>query len=143
MQSQTESFIKGTIVPPLGDGSQTSSKRLSNLELFRILSMLLIVAHHYVVNSGVQSLYDFKVITGNMVFLQFLGFGGKMGINCFTLLTGYFMARSALKPEKLIRLWAEVIFYTILINLAFYLFGYKEYFTLTYVIKMALPSSSV
>lgn len=27
-------------------------KRESNLELFRIISMLLIVSHHYVVNSG-------------------------------------------------------------------------------------------
>ena len=28
------------------------SKRSSNIELFRILSMITIVAHHYVVNSG-------------------------------------------------------------------------------------------
>lgn len=32
--------------------------RDSNLELFRILSMLVIVAHHYVVNSGLLECID-------------------------------------------------------------------------------------
>lgn len=32
-------------------GGGTSKPRNTNLELFRILTMLLIVAHHYVVNS--------------------------------------------------------------------------------------------
>lgn len=34
------------------------NKRKSNIELFRILSMLTIVAHHYVVNSGLMSCID-------------------------------------------------------------------------------------
>lgn len=33
-------------------------KRSSNIELFRILSMLMIVAHHYVVNSGLIDCID-------------------------------------------------------------------------------------
>ena len=32
-----------------------SKTRNSNLELFRIITMLFIVAHHYVVNSGLTS----------------------------------------------------------------------------------------
>ena len=32
--------------------------RSSNIELFRILSMLMIVAHHYVVNSGLIDCID-------------------------------------------------------------------------------------
>lgn len=35
------------------DTIKVSEKRDSNLELFRIFLMLLIVAHHYVVNSGI------------------------------------------------------------------------------------------
>lgn len=31
-----------------------SAKRQSNIELLRIIGMLLIVAHHYVVNSGIM-----------------------------------------------------------------------------------------
>ena len=33
-------------------------ERISNIELFRILSMLMIVAHHYVVNSGLIDCID-------------------------------------------------------------------------------------
>lgn len=62
----------------LGGGER---QRDSNFELFRIVLMLLIIAHHYVVNSGFSKLYDFDNITGNMIFLQLFGFGGKIGIN--------------------------------------------------------------
>ena len=34
---------------------RTPQKRDSNLELFRIITMLFIVAHHYVVNSGLMA----------------------------------------------------------------------------------------
>ena len=34
-------------------------KRSSNIELLRIIMMIAIVAHHFVVNSGVTQLYDF------------------------------------------------------------------------------------
>lgn len=36
-------------------------ERSSNIELFRILSMLMIVAHHYVLNSGLLTLTDQKL----------------------------------------------------------------------------------
>ena len=35
-----------------GSGGTGCKVRSSNLELYRIIAMLLIVAHHYVVNSG-------------------------------------------------------------------------------------------
>ena len=40
----------------LTNGTQGYPRKLrdSNLELFRIITMLLIVAHHYVVNSGLM-----------------------------------------------------------------------------------------
>lgn len=103
-----------------------NKERDSNLELFRIIAMLMILAHHYVVNSGMESMYDMNHITGNMVFLQFFGFGGKMGINCFTLITGYFMAGKKLKPEKVLKIWAELLFYNIIITAIFLLTGYVE-----------------
>lgn len=39
--------------------TEKKQPRNTNLELFRILTMLVIVAHHYVVNSGITTLiYD-------------------------------------------------------------------------------------
>lgn len=51
-------------------------ERSSNFELFRIILMLLIIAHHYTVNSGLTQLYNFEDITANMIFLQIFGMFG-------------------------------------------------------------------
>ena len=64
--------------------------RKSNLELYRILVMLAIVAHHYVVNSGLMSLMDADPLNPKSVFLYLVGMWGKTGINCFVLITGNF-----------------------------------------------------
>ena len=80
----------------IGDRKQ----RNSNLELMRILLMLGMIAHHYVVNSGVEALYDLSSFSWDVWFLQIFGMFGKTGINCFTLLTGYFMVKSNITPEK-------------------------------------------
>lgn len=70
------------------------SIRESGIELFRIITMLVIVAHHYVVNSGViQEVYDSPTLSSNYIFMLLFGWGGKTGINCFVLITGYFMCK--------------------------------------------------
>lgn len=51
--------------------------RNSNLELFRILLMLMIIAHHYVVNSGLTEVWSVNDETGNSLFLALFGWGGK------------------------------------------------------------------
>lgn len=69
-------------------------ERNSNLELFRIVVMLTIVAHHYVVNSGLTAI-DGPILANPLsvesIFLLIFGMWGKIGINCFVLITGYFM----------------------------------------------------
>lgn len=57
-------------------------KRESNLELLRIVAMMAIIAHYYVVNSEITDLYDFSDINKNMIFLQIWGAWGKTAINC-------------------------------------------------------------
>lgn len=108
--------------------------RDSNFELFRIVLMLLIVSHHYVVNSGISQLYDFNNITGNMIFLQLFGFAGKIGINCFVFITGYFMIKSQFKFEKLLKLYLEIKFYRWILYIIFVISGFES-FTITGMIK--------
>ena len=101
--------------------------RDSNLELFRILTMLAIVAHHYVVNSGLmwniyQDYPSFKSI-----YLLILGWGGKTGINCFVLITGYYMCKSQITLKKGIKLLGEVLFYNIAVYFFFVIYGYRTF----------------
>ncbi len=68
--------------------------RDSNVELYRIVLMLLIIAHHYVVNSGVVELLYANPINFKSVIMFLFGAWGKIGINCFILITGFFMCKS-------------------------------------------------
>ena len=68
------------------------SVRSSNLELFRIITMLVIVAHHYVVNSGLMPVIFDNYPSAKSLFLLWFGWGGKTGINCCVLITGFFMS---------------------------------------------------
>ena len=97
--------------------------RNSNLELFRILLMLMIIAHHYVVNSGLEEVWSATDETGNSLFLALFGWSGKTGINCFILITGYFMCQKSFSWQKFLKLLFEVQFYATAIYLIFLLGG--------------------
>ena len=72
-------------------------ERNSNIELFRIIVMLLIVAHHYVLGYG--TLMHDNPMTVQSWFLYFWGMWGKTGINCFVLITGYYMCKSDITAQ--------------------------------------------
>lgn len=116
--------------------------RTSNLELYRIIIMLLIVAHHYVVNSGVLELMYETPFTGNSIFLFLFGMWGKIGINCFVLITGYFMCKNSITMKRFLKLLLEVEFYKILIYIVFVASGY-EAISLSGIAKAILPVRAI
>lgn len=117
--------------------------RDSSIELFRIITMFIIVAHHYVVNSGItQEITSENVLSGNSLFLLLFGWGGKTGINCFVFITGYFMCKSNITPKKFLKLLFEIEFYRIIIYFIFLLVGYSD-FSIKGFVKMLLPIYSI
>ena len=105
----------------------SDKQRSSNIELYRILVMLLIVAHHYVVNSGLLDVMNQNILSANTIFYSLFGAWGKTGINCFVLITGYFMCTSKISLRKFLKLFLWVITYTIIFLGVFLLCGYKPY----------------
>ena len=93
-------------------GIGSTFMRNSNIELLRIVAMLAIIAHHYVVNSTVTGLFDPLHPTANQVFLQLWGMWGKTAINVFVLITGYFMCESRLTAKRYCKILFEIIFYS-------------------------------
>lgn len=102
-----------------------SRVRNTNLELLRICAMLLIIAHHFVVNSGITEYYDFESISPNMIYLQFLGMWGKTAINIFVLISGYFMCTSNLTVKRFGKIYLEAKFYKIVIFIILLICGYE------------------
>ncbi|WP_416372134.1 hypothetical protein [Bacteroides sp.] len=104
--------------------------------------MLLIVAHHYVVNSGLIQVMEKNPLAGDSIFLYLFGMWGKIGINCFVLITGYFMCKSSITIRKFLKLILEVLFYNILIYIIFILFGHES-FSITGCLKVLFPIRNI
>ena len=114
--------------------------RSSNLELYRIVCMLLIVAHHYVTNSGLTGAGEplMKDFTSRSVFLFIFGAWGKTGINCFMMITGYFMCTSKITFRKFLKLLAQIYLYKLVIFTIFLCVGYESFNPMR-VIKLLMP----
>lgn len=100
--------------------------RSSNIELLRIVAMFMIVVHHYCVNSGLPELVD---LTGSFTFnsflAQFLSIGGKVGVNVFFIISGYFMVKSRMKWVKVFKILFEMLLYNITAFLLLTALGYR------------------
>lgn len=118
------------------------TERFSNIELYRIIVMLMIVAFHYVVNSGLYQVYCTSPISINSIFVTILGAWGKVGINCFVFITGYFMCTSNITLRKFLKLYLEVVFYNIVIGLLFAILKYKSV-TAGLLLSKLIPINSV
>ena len=115
------------ITPPDSkDGSIQKKVRSSNLELYRIIVMLMIVAHHYVVNSGLMDILQNLPLSPSSSAMLIFGGWGKIGINCFLLITGYFMCKSEFTWQKLLKLYLWVTFYSIIIYVVFLVTGHEK-----------------
>ena len=88
--------------------------------------MLLIIAHHLVVNSGVMEQMWSHPSSLNAIYLFIYGAWGKMAINCFVFITGYYMCTSHISVQKFARLFFQVLFYNVIIYCIFLCFGYEQ-----------------
>ena len=107
--------------------------------------MFLIVAHHYVINSGLAAsdgpIY-IDPLSWKSMFLLLFGAWGKIGINCFVLITGYFMCTSHITVKKYMKLIGEVMIYRIVIYMIFLISGYEP-FGIKTLVKAVLPITGV
>ncbi len=117
-------------------------RRDSNIELFRIIMMLSIVSHHYVVNSGLMDVIASEPFGVKPIVMLVFGAWGKVGINGFVLITGYFMCTSKITVRKYLKLLLEVLFYKYAIYLVFLLTGEVE-FGWGRLLRVLLPITSV
>ena len=91
--------------------SKINVDRKMNFELLRIIAMLMIIALHYWGKSG---FIDAATPSTPGYFLAWsIRSVCYCAVNCYVLITGYFMIGTSFKPSKLIRLWLQVFEYTI------------------------------
>lgn len=87
-------------------------QRQSNIELLRIIAMLLVIGHHLAYRGGL--VFDTSSIGLNRLIVQFMMYGGHVGVAVFAIISGYFMIEhSGLKIDRIIRVWLQMFFYSI------------------------------
>ena len=84
---------------------ETRLNRDSGIELLRIILMILITLHHFSLYSGIKN------ISKTTYYL--CEWGGKIGVEVFLIISGYFMVKSKFKIRKIIILWCQIFFYCI------------------------------
>ena len=84
--------------------------------------MLLIIAHHFSVHTGL--VFDADQLSFNRLWYEFLYSGGKIGVNVFILITGYFSFRNmTLKMGKVFQFYLQTFFYSVVIFVIFAVFN--------------------
>ena len=109
--------------------------------MLRIVAMLLIVAHHFSVHGGMPLGSASYPLTANLFFAQMLATGGKLGVNIFVLISGYFLATRTVKITSIVKLWATTCFYSVIIFAVFVSLG-RIPFSEIGLIKQFFPITS-
>lgn len=112
-----------------------AKQRDSNLELYRIIAIFLIMAHHFF---NCQP----EAADSKEMFMTLFGMWGKTGINCFVLITGYFMCTSQISLRKFLKLLLTVEFWKLLFYFIFVASGYVDFSVKGFLLYMA-PALSV
>ena len=109
-------------------------QRNSNIELLRIIAMFMIIASHYPHGlSGTDLGYG-----ANRYFYSIFTAFGQVGVGIFLLIMGYFMIDQKMTLKRFLRLYLDVICYSIVVFVLFAAFG-RQYITLKLILKSFLP----
>lgn len=100
----------------IGTGGTVSKERQSNFELLRIIAMIMIIMYHYVIHGLQGTNADWG--ESNKLVLEIVSMFGKIGVNFFVLISGYFGIKSTGRASKLIKLDAQTVFFSVILFLA-------------------------
>lgn len=90
------------------------------IDLLRIVAMLMIVAHHFSLHSGIE----FEAICSNSVFMSVMALGGKTGVNIFILITGFYsIGKNKVKGKKIFDLVCTTTLYSMVLTVVAILSG--------------------
>ena len=92
------------------------------MDLLRIVSMLFIIYLHSIDHSGVLEQAD---VCGGWayIYVRFAYALCQVCVNCYVMLSGYYLVNSRFRIQKLVSLWMEVVFYSVVLRILFMVTG--------------------
>lgn len=115
-------------------------QRNAGIEIMRIVAMLWIIAFHFTDHGTV--LFDkVETISLNWWFLAIGRMGGGVGNCLFVLISGYLLFEKDFKLRRVLKLWLEVLFYSIVCGL-FSIYLSTDSFSFDTMRRILTPISS-
>ena len=107
-----------------GEKIEVAKKRNIGLDGLRIISMIMIVFLHYLGKGGLLDIEN----TSNLyhIIYYFIEALSIIAVNCYVLISGYFLIKSKFKWKKVLQLWLETLFYSIFVYVIIVVLGLKE-----------------
>ena len=95
--------------------------RNSVIELLRILCILMVIAGHYYAHGIAKGMtpYSLETYSLRILAMQLISFGADIANDLFVIITGYYMINSVMKGKRILKLFAEMLFYAWAIVLVF------------------------
>ena len=116
-------MIKNNAFKPIGKGQimetqkteagKAGKERQANLELLRILCMLLIIGDHLTGQSGIA---DYTTLPSSFAFCL-IGCGSRIACSVFVLIGGWFLCEQPYKTRRPLSLWLSLWLYTVPVTL--------------------------
>lgn len=111
-------------------------KRLYGVDLFKALSMLLVVALH--INTVGGALEGSAAGSVQWWIADFVQIAAYCCVDCFALATGFLMAGRRFRPGRIVSLWLQVAFYSVVTAIAWY-FTVPGKIDLKYIVSSFFP----
>lgn len=93
-------------------------ERTSNLELLRVILMLMIFVLHYIL--GTNAIIESRIYSIDYYLINLIEALCIVSVNCFILLSGYFLVK--FKFSKIIKLILQAKFYAVILPMILILF---------------------
>ncbi len=98
----------------------------------------MIVFHHFAIHGGFA--WGNANITPNYLWYNFILMGGKLGVNVFVLISGYYLieSKSGISLQKIFKFVFQILFFSLLFFAVFSLLGYGD-LSIKSIIKVCFP----
>ena len=118
-------------------------ERMANLELLRLVSMLLVVVLHFLGKGGGLTPLTEERLGASGYLAWDMEALAIVAVNVYMLISGYFLIESSFKAKRLLQLLLQVWFYSIGIGLIAAAFGYlpEGGFGIHYLLMLFFPIS--
>lgn len=110
--------------------------RESNFELLRIIAMIMVITLHYMGHGGALGSTEF--LSTNFFISNLFESFSIYAVDIYVLISAYFMCKSSINLKKILKIWMQVVSYTVGVYVLISILGIAK-FELKTLIKMFTP----